>query len=178
MQGSLVLLTGASGSGKTTLARAVQQTYPGTCEVLFFDSVGVPSPESMKVWGDGHQPGGAWMRAMTLQWIARIVPILHSGRSVLFEGQMRIAFVHEALQAARLQNAHILLIDCDTATRSRRLIVDRRQPDLANRQTMNWADYLRTEAIAAQYEILDTAQRSFDECVAHIHSYLADIIQP
>jgi ABC-type multidrug transport system ATPase subunit len=53
MAGSLVVLTGASGAGKTTLARAIKERYPDECDVLFFDSVGVPSPEEMKKRGDG-----------------------------------------------------------------------------------------------------------------------------
>ena len=54
MAGFLVVLTGASGGGKTTLARAIKERYPDECDVLFFDSVGVPSPEEMKKWGDGQ----------------------------------------------------------------------------------------------------------------------------
>jgi uridine kinase len=55
MIGSLVVLTGASGSGKTTLAKRIQERYPKECEVMFFDSVGVPSSEEMKKWG-GQDP--------------------------------------------------------------------------------------------------------------------------
>jgi predicted kinase len=93
MAASLVILTGASGSGKTTLSRAIQQTCPAHCDVLFFDSVGVPSAEAMRTFGEGHQPGGAWQRATTMQWIERMAPMLRAGTSVLFEGQMRIAFI-------------------------------------------------------------------------------------
>jgi predicted kinase len=172
MAGSLVVLTGASGGGKTTLARAIKERYPDECDVLFFDSVGVPSPEEMKRWGDGHQPGVAWQRAMTLQWFDSLAAILRTGRSVLFEGQMRLAFIREALEASKITTARVVLVDCDKTNRAARLILNRRQSDLANEEMMRWADYLRAEALEADYEILDTANRPIGECVEHIHSYL------
>ncbi len=165
----LVVLTGASGGGKTTLARAFERQYPDYA-VHFFDSIGVPSWDEMKKFGDGHEPGGAWQRAMTLQWFKKLAAILETGRPVLFEGQMRPAFIGEALEASNL-NACVVLVDCDDATRAQRLISDRRSPELANEQMMRWAEYLRSEAAAAGYEVLDTGKRPFDECVDHIYSF-------
>jgi predicted kinase len=174
----LVVLTGASGSGKTTLARAVSERYPDRCSVFFFDSIGVPSSEEMQQWGDGHQPGGAWQRAMTLQWFHRLAAVLETGRSVLFEGQMRPAFIREALGASGISVAHVILIDCDNHTREQRLILNRRQPGLADEHMIRWADYLRREAIDAGYEILDTSSRSFSDCVEHLHSRLTLPVPP
>jgi chloramphenicol 3-O-phosphotransferase len=171
MIGSLVVLTGASGSGKTTLATTIQDRYPNECEVMFFDSVGVPSPEEMKEWG-GQDPGATWQRATTLEWFAKLAPILRAGRSVLFEGQMRLAFIHEALEASEITAAHIVLVDCDDMTRAKRLTDERRDPALANKRMMKWAAYLRTEALQAGYRILDTGHATLDECVEHLQSYL------
>ena len=173
MEASLLILTGASGSGKTTLARAIQQECPARCEVLFFDSVGVPSPEAMRAFGDGHQPGGAWQRAMTFQWMERIAAILRAGTSVLFEGQMRMAFIYEALAFSGIESAHILLVDCDDATRLGRLHVNRNQPELANADMMGWARYLREEAQHAGCETLDTGQIPFDVCCERILQLLS-----
>jgi dephospho-CoA kinase len=164
MAASLVILTGASGSGKTTIARAIQLTCPAHCEVLFFDSVGVPSAEAMRAFGDGHQPGGAWQRAITLGWMENIAVKLAAGTSVLFEGQMRIAFIHEALALSDIRCARIVLVDCDDATRRSRLHTDRNQPELANVDMMAWSRYLRDEATEAGCEILDTGAVSFAGC--------------
>jgi dephospho-CoA kinase len=171
MTGSLVVLTGASGSGKTTLAKTIQERYPEECEVMFFDSVGVPSSEEMKKWG-GPDPGATWQRATTLEWFAKLAPILRAGRSVLFEGQMRLAFIHEALVAFEITSAHIVLVDCDDITRAKRLLGERDNPALANERMMNWAAHLRTEAMRAGYQILDTCQATLDECVEYLHPYL------
>ena len=164
MAPSLVILTGASGSGKTTLARAIQQACPSHCKVLLFDSVGGPSVETMRAFGDGHQPGGAWQRATTLQWMERIAVKRRAGISVLFEGQMRIAFIHEALAVSGIEGAHIILVDCEDATRRARLHDDRNQPELANADMMAWSRYLREEATQAGCEILDTGTIPLENC--------------
>ena len=80
-----MVLTGASGSGKTTIALEVERGHP-EYDVLRFDTIGVPSAKEMAFFGAGHQPGGAWQRAMTLQWFERIASLVGRGRTVLFEG--------------------------------------------------------------------------------------------
>jgi dephospho-CoA kinase len=177
MQGSLVVLTGASGAGKTTLARAIHETCSTNCDVLFFDSIGVPPADQMKAYGEGYQPGGAWQRAMTIQWIERITKILLTGRSVLLEGQMRIAFIHDALQKSGISGAHVVLVDCDEATRTTRLNTARSQPNLANPDMMNWARFLREEARLYGCEILDSSRLSIAECVSRLRLYLEHRVQ-
>src|SRR6516164_9524850 len=97
----LVIMTGASGSGKTAIAEAIEADHPAI-SVFRFDTIGVPSAAVMATFGTGDQPGGAWQRAMTLQWLKRIAPLVAAGQTVLFEGQMRIAFIHEALAASAI----------------------------------------------------------------------------
>jgi hypothetical protein len=53
------------------------------------------------------------------------------------------------------------------------LTIDRRQPELANADMMNWAAYLRREAIENGCEILDTSGRTPEESVAHLVARLA-----
>jgi energy-coupling factor transporter ATP-binding protein EcfA2 len=172
MAPALVILTGASGSGKTTLARAVQHLNLASCEVLFFDSVGVPSEAEMRAFGDGHEPGGAWQRATTIRWIERIAILLQGGTAVLLEGQMRIAFIHEALAMSSIRNAHIVLVDCDDVTRAKRLRTDRNQPGLANPDMMSWSRYLREEATSAGCEIMNTGESNGAACRDRIATLL------
>ena len=169
---SLVVLTGASGSGKTTIALLLQRAHPEFA-VFRFDTIGVPSAEVMASFGEGHQPGGSWQRAMTREWVARIAGVVGSGRGVLFEGQMRIAFIREALAEQNLTGARVMLADCDDVTRTRRLTHDRTQPELADENMMGWARYLRDEAAEAGYEVLDTGRLTPEQSVAHIADYLA-----
>ncbi|MEW6436314.1 MAG: hypothetical protein AB1508_03980 [Pseudomonadota bacterium] len=171
MTGSLVVLTGASGGGKTTIALAIEREHPEFL-VFRFDTIGVPSSEIMASFGTGHQPGGAWQRAMTLQWFDRIAPLLHAGHSILFEGQMRIAFIQEALAAHHISRAHVILVECDDQIRTTRLIHDRQQPELANDSMKGWSRYLHREAVEAGYEILDTGLMPLSESILRIASYL------
>lgn len=166
---ALVIMTGASGSGKTAIAEALELGDP-SITVFRFDSAGVPSPEEMAAFGEGYQPGGAWQRSTTFRWIERIAPIVAAGKQVLFEGQMRIAFIRDALNAAGIENARILCVDCDDATRRKRLIDDRLQPDLASESMMGWASFLRQEALEAGCDILDTTNLCLAESVGAVLS--------
>ena len=166
----LVILTGASGSGKTAIADAIKVGWPALANVLHFDSIGVPSSDDMVArWGSGE----AWQRAMTLTWMARIARRSQQDRAVLFEGQMRLAFLREALSAAGIADFKLVLVDCDDETRARRLVENRDQPELANATLMNWAAFLRNEAQAAGCEILDTSRKSLEASVGHVCLHLS-----
>jgi dephospho-CoA kinase len=165
----LVVLTGASGSGKTAIAEAIATGRPDLAEVLHFDRIGVPSPEAMVAgWGSGEM----WQRTMTLTWMARIAAMSGPVRPVLFEGQMRLTFAREALLAAGIADARVILVDCDDATRMHRLTANRNQPELANPTMMIWAEFLRREAKEASCEVLDTSQLSLKESVERVCAHL------
>lgn len=174
---ALLIMTGASGSGKTAIAKVIEEKHP-SITVFRFDTIGVPSADVMASYGSDHQPGGAWQRAMTFQWLDRIASNLANGKTVLLEGQMRIAFIREALTAFKIENARVLCVECDDATRARRLRYDRIQPELANANMMAWGRYLHQEAIEASYPILDTTNLSLSDSVRHVISMLEDLLRP
>ncbi|MBX5205975.1 AAA family ATPase [Rhizobium sp. NZLR1] len=161
------ILIGASGSGKTTIARAIAERSLDNVDVLFFDALGVPSAEDMiREYGSGE----AWQFAKTVEWMKRIAEITKSGRRVVFEGQTRLSFLAEGAVAAAWHDYVPILVDCDDTTRAARLTVDRGQPELANSDMMNWANYLRLEAQAHGCEILDTSVMSVEHAVSHVLS--------
>jgi adenylate kinase family enzyme len=133
-----VVLIGASGSGKTTIARAIAQRYADVVDVFHFDGVGVPSAKQMIAeFGSGE----AWQRAKTIEWMAKLASLSRSGRGLLFEGQTRLCFLTEGAEAAGGPAYLPILVDCDDETRSRRLSLERDQPELANEAMMNWAPF-------------------------------------
>ncbi len=162
---TLVVLTGASGSGKTTLARAIAGRRGAEIAVHFFDLIGVPPAEQrIAQYGSGE----GWQRATTIAWMHRLAPLMEERRNVLFEGQTRFAFLYAAIAAANIVDYRLMLVDCDDATRMHRLVVERRQPELANPTMLDWARFLRDEAKRGGHEILDTSGKSLDICVDQI----------
>jgi energy-coupling factor transporter ATP-binding protein EcfA2 len=166
---AFVILTGASGSGKTTIAEAVAARYGEQVEVYHFDSIGVPPPEEMIA---NYGSGEAWQRAMTYEWMARVAATPLMGRRILLEGQTRLSFVIEATTAVGISDYVLILADCDDATRTKRLLSDRRQRNLATPTMMNWAKYLRGEARQTHCTILNTAHLSLEHCVQRVWNHL------
>ena len=162
---SLVVLIGASGSGKTTIARAIEHRYAEQVEVFYFDRIGVPSVEEMIA---EHGSGEGWQRAKTLEWMARLAQLARSGRRLLFDGQTRLSFLEEGASAADGLAYFPILVDCDDKTRSKRLAIERKQPELATERMMNWAHFLRSEAKRRGCEILNTSLCSLDESVSYV----------
>jgi hypothetical protein len=85
---------------------------------------------------------------------------------------MRLSFIAEGLATAGIAEARIVLVHCDDATRTQRLCNERNQPDLANLDMMNWAKFLRGEAEAGGFELLDTSKISIDESVEYVRERL------
>jgi shikimate kinase len=153
---SFVILTGASGAGKTAIANEIATTLCLSVTCLHFDSIGVPTAAQMiEEYGSGEE----WQKAMTFEWMKRIeADYVVSNARVLFEGQMRISFILEAIKRTQIQDYRIVLVDCDDHERRRRLESGRSQPELASSTMMNWARYLRDEAREFNFQILDTSQ--------------------
>src|ERR1700733_1456836 len=164
-----VVLIGASGSGKTTIAHAISQRHADDVEVFHFDAIGVPSAKQMTAeYGSGE----GWQRTKTIEWMAKLAPLSRSGRGLLFEGQTRLSFLAEGAEVAGGPVYLPILVDCDDKTRSRRLSLEREQPELANENMMNWARYLRHEAKESGCEILDTSALSLDQCIVLVMARL------
>jgi hypothetical protein len=164
-----VVLIGASGSGKTAIASAIEQRYGDVVQVFYFDRIGVPTVDRMIAeCGSGE----AWQRAKTLEWMVKLAPLQKSGCGLLLEGQTRLSFLVEAAEAAGISAVSPILVDCDDATRRRRLCLERLQPELADEQMMTWAHYLRQDAKKRGCDVLDTSRMLLDQCVEYVMARL------
>ena len=160
---------GASGSGKTTIARAIAANCGEIAKVFCFDSIGVPPVEEMvRQYGSGE----AWQRAKTIEWMRRLGREMETERPVLFEGQTRFSFLADGAVAAGGLVYDPILVDCDDDTRSRRLRLERKQPELDNEEMMNWARYLRRQARRGGHPVLDTSALSLSESVGQVMARL------
>jgi hypothetical protein len=84
----------------------------------------------------------------------------------------RLSFLADGAAAAGGLTYRPILIDCDDETRSKRLTIDRGQPELANKEMMNWARYLRHSARIEGCDILDTSSISLNESVLYVSARL------
>jgi len=159
---AFVVLIGASGAGKTAIARAIAARCSTAAKVFFFDSIGVPPVEEMiRHYGSGE----AWQRAKTIDWMLKLAGEAKAAPRLLLEGQTRFSFLADGAAAAGGLAYTPILIDCDDDTRSRRLEIERKQLELANEDMMLWARYLRKEALAHGYSILDTSALSLPDSI-------------
>jgi len=157
----LIIITGASGSGKTTLVELLKEEV-SKLHCLHFDSIGVPSLDTMR---ESHGSIEEWQKAKTFEWIERIKKTAPRDAYVIFEGQMRICYVKEALKAFDLLCADIVLLDCSDEERAERLHL-RGQPGLASREMFQWASFLREEARRAMIGVIDTTGMTEREVLA------------
>jgi hypothetical protein len=158
---TLYFVIGASGSGKTSAVRELERTDRSGLKAFFFDSIGVPSPqERIEKWGGGD----GWQRAMTIEWVKRIKSELANSKALL-DGQTRPSFIAEACDTNNVRSYKVILIHCSDDVRRARLL-QRGQPELADRQMMDWAKYLLRETTEIGGEIIHNDDLSITETAA------------
>ena len=155
---ALYFITGAPGAGKTTLLKGVvARHYPG----LWTGHV------------DASQSPGRGV-----EWIGLAANPPDDARDLLVvDGQERLHTMLDAARTAKLEAFHLVLIDCDHAERRRRLLEDRRQPELDHRDVYCWASYLRGQADALNVEVIDTTGRDIAESTTALAESIAQFAQ-
>lgn len=132
---------------------------PHLFDFKFFDSISIPSLEKMiEQYGSGSE----WQRAMTKQWMTQLVKE-SSHKTIIFEGQMNIDFILESLQLLEFKAYQIFLITCSDTEMRRRLIEERNQPELANKDMSNWLVYLNNQALQHNIKRIDTTGLSLEK---------------
>jgi adenylate kinase family enzyme len=156
----LIVLIGASGSGKTTLARRLEKKLPKDAAIfLYFDRIFGTKPFGVVVENSDEDS----QRIATETWCKIIARDFGEAGAVILDGQTRWSFVQGGCFLAGLPAPELILIDCEDAERTRRL-TERRQPELANQQMMDWAKWLRNDAAARRFPVLDTTNKGLGDC--------------
>ncbi len=168
----IYFVTGASGVGKTTLFIDLKERYKDKkeWEFLHFDSIGVPSKEEMeKQFGSGEE----WQRLMTHKWVEKFLSEYRDKERIFLEGQVNITFIIEAFERHNFKNYMIILVDCGEDEAMRRLVHERKQPELVHQDMKNWITFLRKQANELAVSILDTTKLSKTEMVTAFESLVA-----
>jgi dephospho-CoA kinase len=155
-QPHIIFISGASGAGKTALVKALKERYAnnGIIKLFHFDSIGIPSEETMiKDFGSGK----LWQKAMTYQWIKRILEECSHKKIAVIEGQTELTFIKDAFKLYGVKNYTILLVHANNEVRHERLTICRNQPTLVNAEMDNWADYLYKQANNMGITIIDNS---------------------
>lgn len=150
---AVLAILGASGAGKTTVLRALADRQLPAVGCYYFDSIGVPSPETMDLEFGGPD---RWQAEMTNRWIDRLVANEEVVDVAVLEGQTRPSFVQQAFTRCGVERAAIVLLDCSPDVRYARLHGPRAQPELASARMDSWAVYLRGQADALGIPVYDT----------------------
>jgi energy-coupling factor transporter ATP-binding protein EcfA2 len=158
---AVYFLTGSSASGKTTLLKGVVESVYPELNAHHLDELGVPTLEEMNAQFGGP---AQWQAYAVRRWIERVSRSDAAGLMVL-DGQARPGVILDAAQETGLSAVHITLVDCSHAERRKRLLENRKQPDLDHLDMYAWAAYLRGQADALKLEVLDTTHRRPEDSI-------------
>ncbi len=164
----IFFVIGASGSGKTTVLKALDRARLSEFKIVYFDSIGVPSLDEMNAKYNGPEE---WQRIKTIDWVKTIKETLISDNHVILDGQTRPTFIQEACIKNEITNYKIILFDCSDKERTRRL-VDRKQPELANENMMNWAKYLREQSQTEGFKIINNTNLTVEETIFELVDFM------
>jgi uridine kinase len=158
----IIFISGASGAGKTSLIKHLAIKYSDFSIAAFhFDSIGVPPVEEMnKQYGSPRE----WQRAMTNEWVKRLIHESENKELLILEGQTDLTFIESAFKSNYFENYTIILIHCSHDLRHTRL-QNRGQTELINDEMDNWANYLHKQATSKHILILDSGIMTIDEMV-------------
>lgn len=168
----LVFIIGASGSGKTTAVKALEKPNIFNCQILYFDNIGVPSFEEMKMKYNSPEE---WQRIKTEEWVKTIKQLFLSKTHVILDGQTRPIFIEQACIKYEILAYEVILFDCSDEERTKRL-VHRGNPELADQNMMNWAKYLREESQKRDYHIINNTHLTHKETFNQLQDLISTVL--
>ena len=165
---AILVLTGASGAGKTTLTLKLKELAIPGVEGINCDRVRI----------ENHETAGTTdSQAEVLRyWISHLSQQETNIELAVLDTQIRPHRALEVLSQAAINDAQIVLVDCDPLKRNERLHVDRSQPELANPQMDCWAAYLRGQADALSLAIIDTSNNPIDKSLSELELLVRDLL--
>ncbi len=165
----IITITGAAGVGKTGVVKRLRNALEPKDYLFYnFDSIEKPPmAEMIKEYGSPIM----WQKAKTLEWISRLVEE-HGDKTIVFEGQMNIDFILEGFKKKEFSDFKIVLLDCTDQEMRRRLIKEKKQPELANKNMSNLLVYLRNQATQKEIKIFDTTKYSKEDMLNRVLKFI------
>lgn len=164
----IIIISGASGSGKTTILKAIELKLPkNNISINYFDDIGIPSHETMlKEYGSG----GKWQKAMLGKWFEKLSKI-EDKQYIFLEGSF---YPEYALPF--IKDKYILIcIHAEREKREKRLISERKQPELANQDMENYAQVLKNRTLELGGMVIDSTNKDANYVADEIINIINDI---
>jgi len=115
-------------------------------------------------------------RLILNKWIKRLSALKSQKKVVILEGQFNPQFAVDACKKYHISHYILILIHADQKTREHRLISNRNQPDLANADMNQWAEFLNRKIHELKGRVIDTSnsdvQSNLDEIINIIKEHL------
>jgi dephospho-CoA kinase len=145
----IILITGASGSGKSFISKYLAEKY----KVFYFDDIGVPSVDEMV-----REYGGAekWQKSMVYKWLEKLLN-LQDYQILILEGSFNPEFAVSLFQECNFKNYKVICFHANKVIREKRLIHNRKQPELATQDMENFANILKEKTLNCGGVIIDTS---------------------
>jgi dephospho-CoA kinase len=163
----IFFIIGSSGAGKTTVVEGLEREKLPGFRFVYADKIGVPTEEEKKTQRSQEE----WQKRKTLERIVDVQKSTPDDISVIFDSQTRPSFIEESCATLGIKDYLTILIDCSDEERRRRL-TDRKQPELAHADMMNWAKYLREEVGKRNGIIIDNTDLRPEETLATLKKIL------
>lgn len=164
----IILITGASGSGKTATLKALEtKLLKEQVSINHFDDNGIPPFEVMiKEYGSGEK----WQEAMLLKWINKLLKIKDK-KFIFLEGSFYPEFATFHLK----ENYLLICIHAEREIREKRLILDRKQPELANQYMENYAQALKQKTIKLGGAVIDSSFKDANSTAEEIITIITSL---
>lgn len=155
----LIFILGASGSGKTTNVKTIENKYPDKYHFAYFDQPKVPSVEEVQENYGGWEK---WGIERTNEWIKKIKESYVENKVTIFDVHTKPENIENACKDFGITDYVVILLDCSDDERKRRL-TERGQAHLINDSLLEWAGFLRQEAVNKNYIVINNTELTVEE---------------
>lgn len=167
----LIFILGASGSGKTTNVKNLETKYPNKYHFAYFDQPKVPSGEEVVEKYGGWEN---WGIQRTNEWVKKIKENYIEQRITIFDVHTKPDNIENACRNFGITDYVVILLNCSNDERKKRLL-ERGQPHLINDSLLEWAQFLRNEAVARNYIVIDNTKLTLEEGLTKVEEKVEEL---